>query len=60
MTQREMFEKSFKRPKNFFKLSPETQWGIDKQLGILDWMGEGLSEEDITRFRAHYKEAENG
>lgn len=55
-----MFEVSFKRPKNFFKLSADTQWEIDKQLGILDWMGEGLSEEDMVRFRDHYKEVENG
>lgn len=50
-----MFEKSFQRPKNFFNLSPETQWNIDKQLGILDWEGEDLTEEDIKRFKAHYE-----
>ena len=49
-----MFEKSFQRPRNYFKLSPERQWEIDKSLGILDWMGEGLNEEDLERFRNHY------
>ena len=49
-----MFEASFQRPKNFFKLSPERQWEIDKYLGILDWMGSDLTEEDIKRFNDHY------
>ena len=56
MTERQMFEASFSRPKNYFKLSAERQWEIDKQLGILDWIGEGLSKEDIKRFEDHYKE----
>lgn len=55
MSEREMFEQSFKRPKNYFKLSPEKQWDIDKQLGILDWNGENLSKKDIERFKRHYK-----
>lgn len=54
MTEREMFERSFKRPRNFFKLSPERQWEIDKELGILDWNGDGLTDEDIKRIREHY------
>lgn len=54
MTEREMFEKSFQRPKNYFKLSQEEQWNIDRQLGILDWEGTGLSPEDLKRFKAHY------
>ncbi len=54
MTEREMFEKSFERPRNFFKLSGEEQWAIDKRLGILDWRGEDLSEEDKKRFKEHY------
>ena len=54
-TEREMFEKSFERPSNYFKLSAERQWEIDKALGILDWAGEGLSEEDMKRFKNHYK-----
>ena len=55
MTEREIFEKSFQRPSDYFKLSPERQWEIDKSLGILDWMGEDLSEEDKERFKKHYK-----
>ena len=35
--ERKMFEMSFERPKNFFKLSSDEQWQIDKKLGILDW-----------------------
>jgi len=54
MSEREMFEKSFQRPANYFKLSSERQWEIDEELGILDWKGEGLTEEDMKRFRAHY------
>jgi hypothetical protein len=52
--ERAMFEKSFERPSNFMKLSPEEQWAIDKRLGILDWEGKYLSEEDKARCRAHY------
>jgi hypothetical protein len=55
MTEKEMFEQSFNRPKNFFHLSQEKQWEIDRQLGILDWVGEGLLPEDIKRFKEHYK-----
>jgi len=55
MTQREMFEKSFQRPSNYFRLSDEEQWDIDKTLGILDWTGEGLTKEDLKRFKDHYK-----
>lgn len=56
MTEREMFEKSFERPSNFFKLPLEEQWAIDKRLGILDWEGKDLTEEDKERFRAHYND----
>lgn len=28
-----------KRPADYLKLSAETQWAIDKSLGILDWDG---------------------
>ena len=59
MNEREMFEKSFKRPKNFFKLSGRQQWDIDKSLGILDWEGEGLTDEDHKRFQEHYKTKKN-
>lgn len=54
MTEREMFERSFQRPRNFLNLSAEEQWAIDKRLGILDWMGLGLSTEDKIRLDAHY------
>ena len=56
MTEREMFEQSFRRPKNYFKLSAREQWAIDADLGILDWEGTGLTEADMERFRKHYEE----
>lgn len=55
MTEREMFEKSFQRPSNFFKLPPQKQWEIDSKLGILDWQGLGLSTTDKKRYRDHYE-----
>lgn len=55
MNEREMFEASFGRPTNYFELSAESQWDIDKSLGILDWAGEGLSKSDMKRFNDHYK-----
>ena len=55
MGEREMFEMSFQRPCNFFQLTGEEQCGIDKSLGILDWEGNGLSKDDIERFKNHYK-----
>lgn len=55
MTERQMFEKSFDRPSNFFNLSASEQWAIDKRLGILDWEGLGLSLDDRARFEEHYK-----
>lgn len=55
MSEREMFEASFSRPKDYFILTPEAQWAIDKSLGILDWNGAALSEEDEERFIRHYK-----
>jgi hypothetical protein len=33
-------EKAKLRPSNFDELSAEEQWGIDKELGILDWDGQ--------------------
>lgn len=54
MNEREMFEASFGRPKNYFHLSAERQFEIDSELGILDWEGKDLSEEDMARFKAHY------
>lgn len=54
MTEREMFERSFQRPRNYFLLSPQAQWDIDKALGILDWEGKDMTEDDHKRFKAHY------
>jgi len=49
-----MYEKSFQRPPNFFNLSGEEQWDIDYELGILDWIGEDLSEAELESFKKHY------
>ena len=49
MNEREMFEKSFMRPSNYFQLSETEQWSIDSELGILDWMGDGLNAFDRNR-----------
>jgi hypothetical protein len=54
MTEREMFEKSFERPRNFFFLPGPEQWSIDKRLGILDWDGKDLTEADKARMKRHY------
>ena len=54
MTKEQMFEKSFERPSNYFKLSERQQWDIDSRLGILDWKGDKLTEEQLKRFNAHY------
>lgn len=54
VSEKEMFEKSFQRPKNYFKLSNERQWDIDKNLGILDWEGGNLSKEETKKFKEHY------
>lgn len=56
MTEQEMFEKSFQIPSNYFKLGEERQWAIDKNLGILDWVGGRLSKDDKKRFKKHYQE----
>ena len=55
MSNQEMFEKSFQRPRNYFKLSSERQWEIDEELGILDWEGGNLTKEENERFQNHYK-----
>lgn len=55
MTEQEMFEKSFERPRNYFKLSPERQWEIDNVLGILNWVGNNLTKEEIKRFKEYYE-----
>lgn len=54
ISQKDMFEESFKRPTNYFKLPPDRQWAIDKQLGILDWEGGNLTKEEQERFQKHY------
>jgi len=54
VTEREMFERSFDRPTNYFEMSEQIQWDIDRALGILDWIGEDLSDSDKKRFKAHY------
>ena len=54
MTENEMFERSFQRPKNYFKLSEERQWEIDSNLRILDWKGD-ITEEENARFQNHYE-----
>ena len=54
MNEKQMFEMSFQRPRNYFKLSQERQWEIDSDLGILDWNGEGLTEDELKRFKEHY------
>lgn len=50
-----MYEWSFQRPKNYFQLSAEEQWDWDKSLGILDWDGSDMTDEEHERFRKHYK-----
>ena len=54
MTEREMFEQSFKRPPNYFNLPQQEQYRIDRELGILDWQGDDLNNEDLERFSLHY------
>jgi len=54
MTEREMFEKSFSRPSNYFSLEAKEKWRIDKLLGILDWEGTGLSKKDMEQFKKYY------
>ena len=56
MTEKEMYEASFQRPSNYFKLSHREQWEIDKRLGILDWFGDDLTLEEKRRFFAHYED----
>lgn len=51
-----MFDKSFQRPRNFFELDAQSRWDIDKELGILDWIGGGLSKEDKKSFRLIIKQ----
>lgn len=55
MNQKQMFEKSFERPSDYFDLSSRQQWSIDAALGILDWEGGNLTPEESARFQSHYK-----
>lgn len=55
MDEYKMYITSFERPTNFFELSDERQWEIDKELGILDWSGTDLTKNEMKRFREHYK-----
>jgi hypothetical protein len=50
----EMFETSFGRPRNYFALDAETQWAIDKNLGILD-MWYDPRPRDLERMKDHYE-----
>ena len=54
MTEREMFEKSFERPRDYLRLSGAEQWAIEKRLGILDWEGRDLTPEDNKRMKELY------
>lgn len=53
----EDFELLMRRPPNYFKLSPERQWEIDKTLGALDaWCEERYITEDMKqRWKEHFK-----
>ena len=55
LSQEEMYYQSFKRPKNFFKLSSRKQWEIDKRLGILDWEGKNLTDEQLEKISKYYE-----
>lgn len=53
-----MFHAALQRGYDFKKLSPETQWEIDKSLGILDWDGNCPCQENgmCSNCRALYNE----
>jgi len=53
MTHEEMFQAALRRPKNYFDLSEESQWEIDKGLGILDWSGPKTEEERRQIYEHH-------
>lgn len=54
-TEADMFERSFQRPRNFYKLPPDEQWQIDKELGILDWVSGKRTPTEKKRFAEHYE-----
>lgn len=56
-----LFEKTFLRPSNYFKLTVQGQWKIDNELGINDWFGGCSHQYDLNkcdscwiRFKNHY------
>jgi len=51
--QRELGLRAFSRPKGYCNLSANTQWESDKMLGILDWDGTGLTEEELKQLKEH-------
>lgn len=53
----EDFELLLRRPSNYFKLSAERQWEIDKNLGALDaWVEERYITDDMKRrWKEHFK-----
>ena len=54
MTEFQMYKESFKRPKNYFELSSQEQWDLDKNLGIEDWEGCNMTFAQQQRYWAHY------
>lgn len=56
MTEAEMFERSFQRPRDYFLRDASEQWEIDRALGILDWVGDKLTEAEIQRCADYYRE----
>lgn len=52
--EKKLYEKTFKRPKNYFKLPLTEQWSIDSKLGIMDWKGHGMNQEELSRYQKHY------
>lgn len=55
------FDLALQRPDDYFKLSAQEQWDIDKRLGILDWDGscahkkESLCVDCRKRWNAKWK-----
>jgi hypothetical protein len=54
------FERAMQRPRDFFKLSAEVQWAIDKSLSILDWdggcdHGQKMCKACQTRFKERFQ-----
>jgi hypothetical protein len=45
-------DQALKRPSNYCKLDPETQWEIDKELGILDW---DPTPEEVAEYKRRKK-----